>query len=48
MFHRVAFSYFVDPYRHKWVDAIGSGFLGTSTWSAPSHLTWEAPKGDRS
>jgi len=48
MFHRVASSPFADPYRHREAYPIGPYLLATSTDDAPSHLTWEVPKGDRS
>lgn len=48
MLYRVALSYLPDPRCHGETDAIGLGLSVTSTDDAPSHLTWEVPKGDRS
>jgi hypothetical protein len=47
MFHRAASIYFADPYCHREANATGLGTLGSSTDDAPSHLTWEVPKGYR-
>jgi hypothetical protein len=47
MFNRVAFGYFPDPYCHREAEAICLGQTVTSIADAPSHLTWEVPKGQR-